>query len=173
LKDEIDLEVARPATLNPCVARTPKPHSAGKIETLTRELDAIMSYSAATQLRAARQGGLKLSRQESFAVNALGRSGPATMGTLAKKLSSSMSALTAIVDRLVDHGIVSRERSEEDRRIVRITLTAKGLSLYQEHLKTQLDLSRKMLSCLSPREQDALLDILRKIVEGLSDKLDS
>ncbi len=156
------------------MARTPKPHSAGKIETLTRELDAIMSYSAATQLRAARQGGLKLSRQESFAVNALGRSGPATMGTLAKKLSSSMSALTAIVDRpAVDHGIVSRERSEEDRRIVRITLTAKGLSLYQEHLKTQLDLSRKMLSCLSPREQDALLDILRKIVEGLSDKLDS
>lgn len=128
-----------------------------------------MSYSAARQLRAARQGGLKLSRQEGFAVNALGRSGPATMGALAEKLSSSMSALTAIIDRLVAQGIVLRERSDEDRRIVRIALTAKGISLYEEHLKTQLDLSRKMLSRLSTQEQDALLDILRKIVDGLSD----
>jgi DNA-binding MarR family transcriptional regulator len=151
------------------VARTVKRHPAGKIETLTRQLDAIMSYSAAIQLRAARQGGLKLSRQEGFAVNALGRSGPATMGTLAEKLSSSMSALTAIVDRLVAQGIVSRERSEEDRRIVRIGLTPKGISLYEEHLKTQLDLSRKMMSRLSTQEQDALLDILRKIVDGLSE----
>lgn len=132
-----------------------------------------MSYSAAIQLRAARQGGLKLSRQEGFAVNALGRSGPATMGTLAEKMSSSMSALTAIIDRLVAQGVVLRERSEEDRRIVRIGLTAKGASLYGEHLNTQLDLSRKMLSRLSAQEQDALLDILRKIVEGLSDGSES
>ena len=66
-----------------------------------------------------------------------------------------------------------RERSEEDRRVVRIGLTAKGVSLYQEHLKMQLDLSRKMLSRLSAQEQDALLDILRKIVEGLGDDSDS
>ena len=151
------------------MARTKKPRPTGKIETLTRRLDAIVSYSAAIQLRAARQGGLKLSRQEGFAVNALGRSGPATMGTLAGKLSSSMSALTAIIDRLVAQGVVLRERSEEDRRIVRIGLTAKGVALYEEHLKMQLDLSRKMLSRLSAQEQDALLDILRKIVDGLSD----
>ncbi len=151
------------------MARTRKPRPPAKIETLTRRLDAIVSYSAAMQLRAARQGGLKLSRQEGFAVNALGRSGPATMGTLAGKLNSSMSALTAIIDRLVVQGVVLRERSEEDRRIVRIGLTAKGVSLYEEHLKMQLDLSRKMLSRLSTQEQDALLDILRKIVDGLSD----
>ncbi len=151
------------------MARTRKPHPPGKTETLTRELDAIVSYSAAMQLRAARQRGLKLSRQEGFAVNALGRSGPATMGTLAEKLSSSMSALTAIIDRLVAQGVVLRERSEEDRRVVRIGLTAKGISLYEEHLNMQLDLSRKMLSRLSAQEQDALLDILRKIVDGLND----
>jgi DNA-binding MarR family transcriptional regulator len=151
------------------VARTRKSSLSNKTETLTRLLDAIVSYSAAIQLRAARQGGLKLSRQEGFAVNALGRSGPATMGTLAEKLSSSMSALTAIIDRLVAQEIVLRERSEEDRRIVRIGLTPKGISLYEEHLKTQLDLSRKMLSRLSAPEQDALLDILRKIVDGLND----
>ena len=155
------------------MARTKKPHPPGKTEILTRQLDALVSYSAARQLRAARQGGLKLSRQEGFAVNALGRSGPATMGTLAQKLSSSMSALTAIIDRLVAQGVVLRERSEEDRRIVRIGLTAKGVSLYEEHLKTQLDLSRTMLSRLSAQEQDALLDILRKIVDGLSDDAES
>jgi len=155
------------------VARTQKRHLPNKIETLTRQLDAIMIYSAAIQLRAARQSGLKLSRQEGFAVNALGRGGPATMGTLAEKLNCSMSALTAIVDRLVAQGIVSRERSDEDRRIVRIALTPKGTSLYGEHLTTQLDLSRKMLSRLSSHEQVALLDILRKIVDGLGDDADS
>ncbi len=155
------------------MARTKKPHPPDKVETLTRRLDAIVSYSAAIQLRAARQGGLKLSRQEGFAVNALGRGGPATMGALAEKMSSSMSALTAIIDRLVAQAIVIRERSEEDRRVVRIGLTAKGGALYQEHLKMQLDLSRKMLSRLSAPEQDALLDILRKIVEGLGDDSES
>ena len=95
------------------------------------------------------------------------------MGALAEKLSSSMSALTAIIDRLVAQGIVMRERSEEDRRIVRIGLTPKGVALYQEHLKTQLDLSRQMLSRLSAQEQDALLDILGKIVDGLNHGADS
>ncbi len=133
----------------------------------------MMSYSATMQLRAARQGGLKLSRQEGFAVNALGRGGPATMGALAEKMSSSMSALTAIIDRLVAQGVVLRERSEEDRRVVRIALTPKGVSLYEEHLKMQLDLSRKMLSRLSAQEQDALLEILRKIVDGLGDDAES
>jgi DNA-binding MarR family transcriptional regulator len=155
------------------VARNPPRQSSRKIETLTRQLDAIMSYSAAVQIRAARQGGLKLSRQEGFAVNALGRSGPATMGAVAEKLSCSMSALTAIVDRLVAQGIVRRERSEDDRRIVKIALTQKGENLYGQHLRTQLELSRKMLSRLSPSEQDALIDILHKIVAGLHDEVPS
>ena len=152
------------------MARKPPRHSSRKIEILTRQLDAIVSYSAAVQIRAARQGGLGLSRQEGFAVNALGRSGPATMGAVAEKLGCSMSALTAIIDRLVAQGIVRRDRSDEDRRIVRIALTQKGENLYGQHLQTQLDLSREMLSRLSGPEQDALIEILHKIVAGLTDE---
>jgi DNA-binding MarR family transcriptional regulator len=52
------------------------------------------------------------------------------------ELSSSMgvdnSTMTRMIDQLVDKGLVTRQTSEKDRRLVHIGLTAAGRKLHQE-----------------------------------------
>lgn len=52
--------------------------------------------------------------------------GPTTVSQLASRLGISPPSASAIVDRMVDGGLVDRERSEEDRRTVGVSLTPSG-----------------------------------------------
>ena len=50
------------------------------------------------------------------------------MNELAGKILASKSGLTKVVDRMSTDGLVRRERSEHDRRVVRVMITDKGRS---------------------------------------------
>ena len=63
-----------------------------------------------------------------LAIAALSKSGEAMMGRLAKDLHVTMGAATNIVDKLIRGGYVSRERGEDDRRVVRVKLTPKAVA---------------------------------------------
>jgi|ERR1700686_906617 DNA-binding MarR family transcriptional regulator len=52
-----------------------------------------------------------------------------TLSELSVHASSDISALSRIIDRLEDQGLVRRERSETDGRSIRIVLTEKGEEL--------------------------------------------
>jgi DNA-binding MarR family transcriptional regulator len=56
----------------------------------------------------------------------VGRLGAPTMGDLAQHLDLSPSTVTGLVDALVERGLVERQEDAEDRRIVRVGLTAEG-----------------------------------------------
>lgn len=49
-----------------------------------------------------------------------------TVGELAESMGVKPSAITAMVDRLDKHGFVARDRDEEDRRVVYISLRDSG-----------------------------------------------
>jgi DNA-binding MarR family transcriptional regulator len=68
-----------------------------------------------------------------------------------------------IVDKLVRKGIVSREHSSTDRRVVMIKLTADGEQAYKTIHEDIMRMGRTMLESLSEHEQDMLLDLYRKI----------
>jgi DNA-binding MarR family transcriptional regulator len=51
----------------------------------------------------------------------------ATMNELARRQGCALSTATALVDRLLRHGLAERVPDPEDRRVVRIVPTAKGL----------------------------------------------
>lgn len=57
---------------------------------------------------------------------------------IANYLGVTLGAVTSLVDRLHDFGLVTRERSETDRRLVMIRLSEKG-----EELINKLDENRK------------------------------
>jgi DNA-binding MarR family transcriptional regulator len=69
------------------------------------------------------------------------------------------------VNRLVEKGHVARERSEDDRRIVRVTLSASGKRLMQKLDQFRLEASRHALSRLAVSDQRSLIDLLRKTSE--------
>jgi len=57
---------------------------------------------------------------------------PLSSGDISKSLISQNTDVTRVVDRLVKKGLVNRERPEENRRMVLITLTEEGLKKVEE-----------------------------------------
>lgn len=71
--------------------------------------------------------------------------------------------LTAIMNKLVRKEVIKRERTEEDRRVVYVSLTEKGLELYQQINASYMDMSNGMLDALEPDEQELMIKVLHKI----------
>lgn len=59
------------------------------------------------------------------------------MAELSPRAATSGATLTRSVDRLVSHALVYREVSAEDRRRVKVHLSARGAAIHQE-LEPQL-----------------------------------
>jgi DNA-binding MarR family transcriptional regulator len=100
-------------------------------------------------------------------IETLGRYGSMIMTELADHARLSLSTATGLIDALVSKGLVKRERSEEDRRIVRVQLTATGRENYEQALEVRLGMVRGMLGALNKEEQELLVSLFRKIADRI------
>jgi DNA-binding MarR family transcriptional regulator len=89
--------------------------------------------------------------------------GPFTMTDFAAMLGMPVSTATHAVSRLQKKGLVDRERSQPDRRIVRVSATQSGHALVQTHVELRRDMACDMLRPLSTVERDLFLDLLAKM----------
>jgi DNA-binding MarR family transcriptional regulator len=108
-----------------------------------------------------------LAPQQMIAVRMLG-SGPRKMSELAQALFCDNSNVTGIVDRLEERGLVRREAAEGDRRVKLLVLTKEGERMRVEITKRMAEPPPPIAS-LSEADQQALRDILKRAVEGISD----
>lgn len=86
---------------------------------------------------------------------------------IVSRMITVVPALTALIDRLEKAKLVVRERSEKDRRVIFVTITAKGLETLAEIDQPLMDLHRRLLSHLSKpelRELNRLLEKARALV---------
>jgi MarR family transcriptional regulator for hemolysin len=74
-------------------------------------------------------------------------------------------ALVRHIDRLERDGIVRRTRDESDRRVMRVTITAKGRRRLDEIAVVMARCDRKLREVLTAREQDVLQGALDKVFE--------
>ncbi len=113
--------------------------------------------------RKAFRAALSLGRHGEAVIYALGERGNLTMGDLARTVGLSVSSMTVIIDSLEREGYVSRDRSTNDRRVIQLHLTARGKRLYLQGREAQVRFANVILSMLSPKEQDTLLALHRKM----------
>jgi len=73
-----------------------------------------------------------LTVSQAYALRALSEAGPLPMSALAGRLHLSGSALTRVVDRLVERRLVGRGPSDIDRRICEVRLTRRGRALWDK-----------------------------------------
>jgi DNA-binding MarR family transcriptional regulator len=71
-----------------------------------------------------------------------------------------------IVDELEVRGLVERRTNGADRRARELRLTAKGLKLRRQLRPHNLATNRRILAPLKPHEQELLLDLLIRVIEG-------
>lgn len=88
---------------------------------------------------------------------------PKNMSTVAKSLSVTTGTLTISVNGLVKKGYVERTRSEEDRRVVLISLTAKGRRAFAQHQRFHQQMIDAVVEGLTPEEQVILERALKNV----------
>ena len=74
-----------------------------------------------------------LSLKEVHTLVAVGSGRPKTMTNVATTLGISVSTLTTAVNKLVKKGYMERFRDENDKRIVRLSLTENGRTVIRKH----------------------------------------
>jgi MarR family transcriptional regulator, organic hydroperoxide resistance regulator len=92
------------------------------------------------------------------------RKGPCNTSFLAHMLGVTLSAVTALINRLHRMGLVTRQRHEKDRRQVVITITPKGIKLLGEVEEKRNLLLALYLAKVSESERNQLLELLQKAV---------
>jgi len=90
------------------------------------------------------------------------RKGPCNTSFLAHMLGVTLSAVTALINRLHKMDLVTRERQEKDRRQVWITITSKGEELLKDVEDRRNLLLAVYLSKLPEDERENLLALLRR-----------
>lgn len=96
-------------------------------------------------------------------MEAIGPDGTKNMSSVARELEVTTGTLTISVNSLVKKGYVNRTRSEEDRRVVLISLSEKGQKAYLHHRKFHEEMIDAVLKDLTEEEQGALEKALSKL----------
>lgn len=98
----------------------------------------------------------------------LGLEGPLRSSELAQRAGCSMPACTGIVDRLEKAGLVARDRSEQDRRVVEVRLTERGEQVAATLRGFLRERVESVLAALSPKDRKTLIDIVGRLVDAFS-----
>ena len=113
--------------------------------------------------------GLTLGQWQVLAT--LQRLDKATMGEVAAFCATDRTTLTRTVDRMVDDGLVRRERDPADRRQVHLNLTEKGEQVFQRTLEDVTRFNDRVTGTLEAAEVGRLQPLIRQVlVQVLEDK---
>lgn len=85
---------------------------------------------------------------------------------LAERIDFDKATIGAVVERLVRKGLVVRSASEADRRVKQLTATKSGEELLAAAMPSVERVQARMLAPLSDGEQEQLLALLGRVVEG-------
>ena len=82
--------------------------------------------------------------------------------TLASRLVSRAPDITRLLDRLEERSLVRRERPDDNRRTVRVAITAEGLALLERLTGQIRDCHNRQLGHLSENDLSKFIDLLRR-----------
>jgi DNA-binding MarR family transcriptional regulator len=88
------------------------------------------------------------------------------MRELARKMGGSFSNATALVDRLVERGLVERLAEPEDRRVVLVRVSEEGRRLIEKLVTSWRAISPSLLETLAPKDLDKVHDALRILLKA-------
>lgn len=112
---------------------------------------------------------LGISEPQGLIIRALMEYGDMKVSDIAKRLDLSNSTVSGLVDRLVENGVVDRKRSEEDRRVVMISLAKSHRQPLKRHFESVFTRVNKVMDLSSEQELDDIAKALEKL-KGLLEK---
>jgi DNA-binding MarR family transcriptional regulator len=96
-----------------------------------------------------------------------GEGKPLPILEVADRMLAAVPGITGLIDRLEGMGLLARERSTEDRRVVFVAITPKGLDLLGKLDGPESALHKSLLGHMSPADLRQLIRLLEKAREPL------
>lgn len=108
------------------------------------------------------------SKNELFVLLLLYRRSDVNMTQIADYLSVPLNTATGIVARMEKRGLLDRERSSEDKRVVTIKLTDNGRTTIRDILNEMIRYGKLMMESFSAEEVKLVFKLVDKIMDTLS-----
>lgn len=106
-----------------------------------------------------------LTNNDMHVIEAIGTGDGGNMSSIARKLNITVGSLTTAMNGLVNKKYVERHRSEEDRRVVYVKLTPKGIRAYRHHEDYHRQMTQAVMDKLDEKEMPVLLKTLDALSE--------
>lgn len=134
------------------------------ISTLNELLVKLFRNINVIEERAIRTGEYRdVTANDMHVIEAIGTEEAKNMTSVARSLDVTTGTLTIAVNSLVKKGYVDRVRSEEDRRVVLISLSEKGKRAYLHHRQFHDRMINVVVEELTEEEQQVLEKALNKL----------
>lgn len=110
-------------------------------------------------------GQFNLSQQEWRVIAALGTQPQMSAKEIAAYTSMDKMPVSRAISKLVKEELISQSPSSEDRRLIILNLTQKGLGIYEQIVPLVLEREEFLLSALSEDEQSQLNILMDKLLK--------
>lgn len=143
------------------------------VNTLNEMLVKLFRSINVIEERAIRTGEYRdVTANDMHVIEAIGTEEAKNMTSVARSLDVTTGTLTIAINSLVKKGYVDRVRSEEDRRVVLISLSEKGKRAYLHHREFHDQMIDAVIEELTEEEQQVLERALRKLNQFFMTKAD-
>ncbi|WP_322106472.1 MarR family winged helix-turn-helix transcriptional regulator [Paraburkholderia sp. J41] len=113
------------------------------------------------------QSKLGITLPEARLIAAVGAFGPFSVMELARHANLDKSQASRAAEALMRRGLLSRETSEQDGRLVLVSLTTEGRELYRKVMPIARKWNVDLFASLDESERDALARALDKVIEAI------
>lgn len=111
-----------------------------------------------------------ISSNDMHIIDAIGVEEPKSMSQVAKIMNVTTGTLSKTMDALVRKKYVLRQRSEEDKRVVLLSLTESGVRAYEHHARFHNNMIQDLKNGLTEDETKMLIQTLGKLISFFREK---
>ncbi|MCU5015897.1 MarR family transcriptional regulator [Bacillus paranthracis] len=101
---------------------------------------------------------------EFIVLRILNRTNKEMVSRVANELNVSNSHITAVTEKLINKGFVTRSRSTSDRRVVYLEITEQGKDLVAKMEGAKKQYLQERFSTLSEEEMNIMISIYKKLI---------
>ena len=128
----------------------------------------ISTLDAAFKEQLSQVADLNLTVSQTVYIEAIAKLGQPSITELARGLGVTRASVTVGVNKLAKQGYVSKLRSSEDKRVVRLSLTPVSEQLIEARHQVLASYSASVRAALTPAEAQQFEAIITKLIEHFS-----
>src|SRR6201996_4483113 len=113
---------------------------------------------------------LDVTLPEARVIASVGSFGPFSIMDLARHANLDKSQASRAAEALIKQGLVKREASDDDGRVVLVSLTTEGRALYRKVMPIARKWNSDLFDCLDEREKAVLGATLDKVIDAATER---